>query len=180
MPSTREQEELIACLARRNAKLAKMYKSCLLVLFDEGNPSRFELAAHCMRELIRNSPLLINAEVLVTGDTMKSRLDEVRRTHRALTQEQVFDEDSSLAGIEAQVRAVIVAISRYLKWEADNRPQARIRTAAMLSGLSGPGQALPVDVSADEVARWMRADEYFKMVATTAMTLLIGMSLCVT
>ncbi len=32
-------------------------------------------------------------------------------------------------------------------------------------GLSGPGQALPVDISENEVAGWMEADSYFKMVA---------------
>jgi hypothetical protein len=165
MSASKQQEGLVGCLAGRNAKLARIYKTSLLVLFDEDNPSRFELAAHCMRELIRNSPLLINAERLVTGDTMKSRLDEIRRTYRTLTQGQGFADDSSLSGLEAQVRAVIVAISRYLKWESDYRPQARKRTAATLSGLSGPGQALPVDISGDEVAGWMRADEYFKMVA---------------
>ena len=52
MPASTQQEELVACLARRNAKLARIYKGGLIVLFDENNPSRFELMAHSMRELM--------------------------------------------------------------------------------------------------------------------------------
>jgi hypothetical protein len=35
----------------------------------------------------------------------------------------------------------------------------------MLGELSGPGHPLPVDVSDNQVARWMSADEYFKKIA---------------
>jgi hypothetical protein len=165
MPSTSEQEALIACLARKSSKLAKIYRGGLAVFLDEGNPLRFELAAHAMRELIEKSPLLINEEVVVTGDTMKNRLEGVRRAYQMLTQGHGFNEKSPVSGAEDQVRAVILELSRYFEWEADNRPQARQRTARMLAALSGPGQALPVDVSDNEVARWMEADGYFKMVA---------------
>lgn len=165
MPATTEQEALVACLARRNTKLAKIYRGGLAVLFDEANPCRFELAGHAMRELIEKSPLLINGGVVATGDGMKNRLDQVRRAYRVLTQGQGLTERSSLPGSEDQMRTVIVELSRYFEWEADNRPQARKRTAEMLAALSGPGQPLPVDISESEVARWMDADGYFKMVA---------------
>jgi hypothetical protein len=165
MPATSEQEGLVACLERRSSKLAAIYRGGLVVLFDEQNPCRFELAAHSMRELIEKSPLLIKGEVFATGDGMKTRLDQVRRAYHALTRGRVFDERSSLVGSEDPVQAVIVELARYFEWEADNRPQARKRTAEMLAALSGPGQALPVDVSDNEVARWMEADGYFKMVA---------------
>jgi len=165
MPATTEQEALVACLARRNSKLAKIYSGGLIVLFDEKNPCRFELAAHSMRELIEKSPLLINGEAWAPGDGMKNRLDQVRHAYEALARAQGFNESSSLAGSDDQVRTVILELSRYFEWEADNRPQARKRTAEMLAALSGPGQPLPVDVSVNEVARWMDADKYFKMVA---------------
>jgi hypothetical protein len=165
MPPTTEQDALIACLARKNAKLAKIYSGGLAVLFDEKNPLRFELAAHALRELIEKSPLLINGEVVATGDGMKNRLDLLRRAYQMLTKGQGFNEKSPLPGSEDQVRAVILELSRYFEWEADNRPQARQRTARTLGALSGPGQALPVDISDNEVTRWMEADGYFKMVA---------------
>ena len=38
-------------------------------------------------------------------------------------------------------------------------------TAQMLSDLSGPGPAVPIDIFNDIVARWLAADEYFKDVA---------------
>jgi len=165
MPSTTEQEALVACLARKHAKLAKIYSGGLAVFFDERNPLRFELAAHAMRELIEKISWLINGEAVASGDGMKNRLDQVRRAYQMLTQGQGFDEKSPLSGSEDQVRAVILELSRYFEWEADNRPQARKRTARMLSALSGPGQPLPVDISDNEVTRWMEAYGYFNMVA---------------
>lgn len=165
MPITSEQEALVACLTRRSAKLAKIYSGGLVVLFDENNRSRFELAAHSIRELIEKSPLLIHGGVVATGDGMKNRLDQVRRAYGVLTQGQGFNEKSSLSSSEDQVRTVILELSRYFEWETDNRPQASRRTAEMLSALSGPGQPLPVDISDNEVTRWMDADGYFKMVA---------------
>jgi hypothetical protein len=79
MPATSEQEALVACLARKDAKLAKIYSGGLAVFFDEGNPLRFELAAHAMRELIEKSPLLINEEVVATGDGMATHSCEFRK-----------------------------------------------------------------------------------------------------
>jgi hypothetical protein len=86
MPAKSEQEALVACLARKNAKLAKIHSGGLTVFLDEGNPLRFELAAHAMRELIEKSPLLISEEFVATGDGMKNRLDQVRRAYQMLTQ----------------------------------------------------------------------------------------------
>jgi hypothetical protein len=52
------------------------YKGGLLVLFDENNPARFELAPHSVRELIEKSSLLTNGEVWAYGDGMKNALPE--------------------------------------------------------------------------------------------------------
>jgi hypothetical protein len=165
MPCTTEQEALLACLVRREAKLAKIYSGGLVVFYDDANPCRFELTAHSMRELMEKCPLLIKGNVLPTGDGMKSRLEPVRQAYLTVTQDQPFNQNFSLVGMEGAVRAVFSELSKFFKWQADNRPQAERRTAETLAALSGPGQALPVDISESEVTRWMEADEYFKMVA---------------
>jgi hypothetical protein len=165
MPTTTEQEALVASLERRSTKLARIYRGGLVVLFDEQNPCRFELAAHSIRELMEKCPLLINGEVLSTGDGMKNRIAPVRQAYLLVTREQGFNETSPVKASEGAVRAVFVELGKFFKWEVANRPQAEKRTAEILTALSGPGQALPVDISDNEVARWMEADEYFKMVA---------------
>src|ERR1700688_4450039 len=93
MPASTQQEELVACLAGRNDKLARIYKGGLLVLFDENNPSRFELMAHSMRELIEKISLL-TGEDWEHGDAL-NQLVPVRRTYEALTQGQGFSESFS-------------------------------------------------------------------------------------
>jgi hypothetical protein len=164
MPASKQQEDLVACLARRNAKLARIYKGGLIVLLDENNPSRFELVAHSMRELIEKISLLTTGEDWAHGDGM-SQLVPVRRAYEALTQGQGFNERFSLENSKEQVVTLILKLSGYFEWEAVNRPQLRKRIAQTLSALSGPGQALPVDVSENEVERWIRAYKYFNMVA---------------
>jgi hypothetical protein len=163
MPASTQQEELVACLAGRNAKLARIYKGGLIVLFDENNPSRFELMAHSMRELIEKISLLIG-ENWEHGDAL-NQLVPVRGTYEALTQGQGFNERLSLENSKEQVISLIRELSKYFEWEAVNRPQLRKRIAQTLSALSGPGQALPVDVSENEVGLWIKAYKYFNMVA---------------
>lgn len=164
MPASTDQEKLVACLARRNAKLARIYKGGLIVLFDENNPSRFELVAHSMRELIEKISLLTTGGDWGHGDGL-NQLVPVRGTYEALTQGQGFNERLSLENSKEQVISLIRELSRYFEWEAVNRPQLRERIAQTLSALSGPGQALPVDVSENEVGLWIKAYKYFNMVA---------------
>ena len=164
MPASRQQEDLVACLASRNAKLARIYKGGLTVLFDENNPSRFELVAHSMRELIEKISLLTTGEDWTHGDGL-GQLVPVRRAYEALTQGQGFNEHFSLENSKEQVVTLILKLSGYFEWEAVSRPQLRKRIAQTLSALSGPGQALPIDVSDNEVERWIAAYKYFNMVA---------------
>jgi hypothetical protein len=164
MPASKQQEELVACLAGRNGKLARIYKGGLIVVFDEINPFRFELAAHSMRELIEKISLLTTGEDWAHGDGV-SQLVPVRRAYEALTQGQGFNERLSLENSTEQVLTLIRNLSGYFEWEAVNRPHLRKRIAQTLSALSGPGQALPVDVSKNEVERWLKAYRYFTMVA---------------
>jgi hypothetical protein len=164
MPASTQQEELVACLARKNPKLARIYKGGLIVLFDENNPSSLELVAHSMRELIEKISLLITGEDWAHGDGM-NQLVPVRRAYEALMQGQGFSEHLSLENSKEQLVTLIRKLSGYFEWEALNRPQLRKRIAQTLSALSGPGQSLPVDVSENEVDRWIKAYKYFNMVA---------------
>ena len=164
MPSTAEQEALVACLARRSEKLARIYGGCLRVLYDRDNPCRLPLTAHSMRELIDKSPILTGRQPAPQGDTVGNRIQPVKQAYLAI-KAQGFDENSPLDAAEGVVRQVLGALDRFFEWMEENRPQIEKKTAEMLSDLSGPGQALPVDVSNSEVARWMAAHEYFQKVA---------------
>jgi hypothetical protein len=163
MPPTTEQDALVVSLASRSAKLARIYQSGLLVFYDEKNPGRLQLTAHCMRELIEKIPLLTEGEALSTGDSMKARLHPVRNAYFTVTRGLKFD--ASVDASDATVQTLFVELEKFFEWETANRPQARRRTAETLAKLSGPGQMLPVDISEDEVGAWMEADGYFKRVA---------------
>ena len=79
MITTPDQDTLYACLLRRSAKLARIYQGGLVVLADENNPCRYELAAHSLRELIEKSPLLTNSQAFAGGDTIANRLAPIKQ-----------------------------------------------------------------------------------------------------
>lgn len=164
MPPTAEQEALVACLARRSEKLARIYGSCLPVLDDRENPGRLPLTAHSMRELIDKSPILTGRQPASQGDTVANRIQPLKQAYQAM-KAQGFDEHSPLDVAEPVLRRVLGELDRFFEWMEANRPQVEKRIAEMLSDLSGPGQPLPVDISDNEVARWMAANGYFKKIA---------------
>jgi hypothetical protein len=164
MPPTAEQNELIASLARRNERLAGIYNGGLRVFYQQDNPGRFPLTAHSMRELIEKCPILTGREPSPPGDGMKNRIGPVKEAHLAL-KGQGFNQSSPLDAVEGAVRKLLGVLNEFFEWMDENRPRVAKRTAQMLSDLSGPGQALPVDISNAEVARWLAADQYFKRIS---------------
>jgi hypothetical protein len=160
-----DQDALYTSLARRSEKLARIYRGGLLVLADERNPCRYELAAHCLRELIEKSPLLTSGQAFVTGDGMKNRLSQVRKAYSAVTRSQKIGTLTSLAAIEGLLRDLLSQLAKFFEWQDLNRPEAAKKTAQNLSALSGSGPPLPSDYFEAEVAGWMQADEYFKNVS---------------
>lgn len=165
MPSSREQEELIASLARRSEKLARIYSSGLFAFSQKENPGRLELTAHALRELMEKCSILTGREFTVRGDGMKNRIQPVKEAYSTLRKVHGFGETVSASSGDGAVRQLLVTLDRFFEWLETNRPEAEKRIAEMLSELSGPGQPLPVDISENEVARWMAADEYFKKVS---------------
>jgi hypothetical protein len=165
MPPSSEQEALVASLLRRSEKLARIYTSGLSVFSQQENPGRLELTAHAMRELMEKCPILTGREFTAQGDGMKNQIKPVKEAYSTLRKGLGFSEASSVSFPDGAVRQLLVALDRFFEWTEANRPEAKKRTAAVLSELSGPGQTLPVDISKNEVARWMTADEYFKKVS---------------
>ncbi|HEV2418033.1 MAG TPA: hypothetical protein VGX94_09520 [Terriglobia bacterium] len=160
-----DQDALCASLARRSEKLARIYRGGLIVLADDKNPCRYELAAHCLRELIEKSPTLISGQAFVTGDGMKNRLSPVRKAYSVVVRSPKFGAVTSFDAVEGLLRGLLSELAKFFEWQDQNRPEAAKRTAQNLSALSGSGPLLPSDYFEAEVAGWMQADEYFKNVA---------------
>jgi hypothetical protein len=164
MPRTAEQNELVASLARRSERLAGIYDAGLCVLYQEDNHGRLPLVAHSMRELIEKCPTLTGRQPATQGDTMGNRIQPVKQAYLRL-KSQGFTEALPLDAVEGAVREVLGRLDTFLEWAEENRPHVAKRTAQMLSDLSGPGPAVPIDIFNDIVARWLAADQYFKDVA---------------
>jgi hypothetical protein len=158
-----EQRVLIEQLKRKSTPIADMYYGGLRSLADEENPYRFHLAAHAFRELIAHCAQL-TVETVVYGDGMKSRLKPVKEAYQEWKRTSSLGADPT-ANVVGFSEDLMVALDSFFDWQESNRPEARKKTAMMLTQLSGAGPALPSDVVANEISGWMKADEYFKAVA---------------
>lgn len=159
----KEQGVLIEQLRRHSAEIADMYYGGLCSFADEKNPFRLPLAAHAFREVIAHCTLL-TGESVVFGDSMGSRIKPVREAFLAWKQTSAIAADSTatIVGMSDDLRD---ALEVFFDWQEQNRPEARKKTALMLTQLAGPAPALPSDVVAGEISAWMKVDEYFKLVA---------------
>jgi len=158
-----EQNALLEQLQRRSESLAAIYMGGLRVLADDENPSRYQLAAHAFRELVSNCSELTGTPT-VYGDGMKQRLAPVRDAYTAMKRasETLPDGNGDVVSLSVSLTS---ALDDFFRWETENRPAVRKKTAILLSQLSGAGPALPSDVVTDDISGWMRSDEYFKLVA---------------
>ena len=143
-------------LQRRSAPIADIYSGGLLVLVDETNPYRFQLAAHAFRELIAHCPSLTGGSV-VFGDNMKQRLVPVKKAFEGLRRLSTLTPDPTInpTGLSD---ALNEALEDFFEWNDTYQAENRRKTALLLSQLSGTGPALPSDVVADEISRWIDSD----------------------
>src|ERR1700694_3982715 len=123
MPPTSEQEALYANLARRSAKLARIYRGGLEVFADEKNPCRYELAAHSIRELMEKCPLLAGAAPFGSGDSMSNRLNKVKNAYTIVTRGQEIGNDVILDAGGSAALALLMELSTFFEWQDENRPK---------------------------------------------------------
>jgi hypothetical protein len=164
MPPTNEQLALRAILAQRNARLERIYGGFLTVYYQEDNPERFPLSAHCMRELLAKCPSLIGEEWFPQGVKMGTKLKPVIEANQAL-KKAGYTDGAALDAMAGQVRDLLNAVDEFLQWNEENRPKSDAKIARLLAGLSGPGQPIAVDVARAEVRKWKKANDYFNGVA---------------
>jgi hypothetical protein len=159
----KEQGLLIEQLKRRDPEISDIYYGGLCSFADEKNPFRLQLAAHAIREVIAHCARLTD-ESVVFGDSMGNRIKRVREAFFQWKNSNASATDSTgaILGMSEDLRE---ALEEFFEWQEQNRPEARKKTALMLTQLAGPAPALPSDVVADEISTWMKVDEYFKLVA---------------
>jgi hypothetical protein len=100
---------------------------------------------------------------VVFGDSTGSRLKPVREAFQAWKQTSAIAAGST-GYYRRHVGRFAERPREFLDWQEQNRPEARKKTALMLTQLPGPAPALPTEVVAGEISAWMKVDEYFKLV----------------
>jgi hypothetical protein len=158
----REQGVLIEQLQCRSPEIADMYCGGLCSFSDAKNPFRLPLAAHAFREVMKHCTGL-TGESVVFGDGMPNRIKPVREAFQAWKQMGTITAGSTtIVGLSEDLRH---ALETFFDWQKQNRPDARKKTALMLTQLAGPAPALPSDIVVGEISAWMEVFDYFNLVA---------------
>jgi hypothetical protein len=158
-----EQKILLDSFTRRNSSLGDIYFGGLRIYADETNPFRNQLAAHAFRELLDHLAMS-TGEVVVKGISLGTQLMPVRAAFNALrdASSSPVNPPKDPAALSQELNA---ELAKLFDWQDDYLPKRREQTAITLTGLAGPGPALPQDVVTQEVASWLDSKDYFNSVA---------------
>ena len=159
-----EQKQLYEKMCSRSEALGKIYWGGLVVLADQANPTRYQLAAHSFREMLAKCPELTGNPVIY-GEGMKQRLAPVRKAFACLKKVKPFTSETETTDDMESMLSLVDSLDQFFAWETANRPTARKQLGIVLAQLAGAGPALPSDIVEEDISGWMNSDEYFKLVA---------------
>ena len=71
------QRALLKALETKDKALGSMYYGALKVMNDNGNPDRFALAAHSIRELMEKLPYYLELRLKATKETLKEKVRQL-------------------------------------------------------------------------------------------------------
>jgi hypothetical protein len=139
-------------LSERDQTAEALYIGALRVLADAGNPDRMALAAHGLRELIRDLPRYFNLPVLV-----RARMgDKVNALHGA------WDKARPTLQLDQPLPpALWRKLEAFFEWYESERPTHRQKTAELLLGLDPAARPLPKPIAQLRADEWLACQDFF-------------------
>jgi hypothetical protein len=139
-------------LQQRAATAAAMYVGALQVLADDGNPDRLALAAHGIRELIKELPAYFNLPVPIRG-AMGNRVTALHQAWKKARPN--MHPEKPLPG------ALWAKLEGFFGWFEAELPTWKQRTTELLRGLDPAGRPLPAPIEKLRVEEWLLCNEFF-------------------
>jgi hypothetical protein len=162
---TGRQQLIHGSLVQKSQEMADLYESALRVCWDEGNPGRFVLAAHSIREMTGNLPKVLDLPVLGETGRLGDQVDTLERAWDGASKSGCHQEGKWTGDIDEPLRNLLQGISRLFEWRKDNRPRRSLVAAKMFRGTDPSGLPLPETLEQKRAKSWLNLHDYFVRVA---------------
>jgi hypothetical protein len=162
---TGHQQLIHDSLAQMSLEMADLYEAALRVCWDEGNPSRFVLAAHSIREMTGNLPKVLDLPVLGETGRLGDQVDGLEKVWDGATKSGCHQQGRWSGGIDEPLRNLLQKIPELFEWRKKNRPRRRLVAARMFRGTDPAGLPLPETLEQKRVKSYLDLHDYFVGVA---------------
>jgi hypothetical protein len=161
----RHQQLIYVSLTQKSQEMADLYEAALRVCLDEGNPSRFVLAAHSIREMTGNLPKVLDLPVLNEAGRLGDQVDALEKVWDGATKSGCHHQGKWKGDIDEALRNLLQKIPELFEWRKKNRPKRRLVAAKMFRGTDPTGLPLPETLEQKRVKSYLDVHDYFVGVA---------------
>jgi hypothetical protein len=161
-----QQLALYNALLRKHEVLAQIYYGAIKVLTDTGNPDRFALAAHDMRELMEKLPNYIDVEIKAHNKKLGDKIQPLKEQwHGTCSKTACFDGLTWSGEIDRPLASQLKKLVLFFKWHDENFPKRKEEVTTVLRKLDISGRSLPPNLEKLNVEIWGQIRNYFQGVA---------------
>lgn len=146
-------------LQGKGSLMAQMYLGAIIVKQQVGNPDRFPLAAHGLRELMEKIPRYLDVPV-AQGGGMTDRVTTVSAKWRATSKHKEGTNNYS-----KKLREFIVVVEEFVSWFERQHSSRRERAGHLLDRLDQRKVKLPGPIKDAHASEWNSCHKFFEEVS---------------
>jgi hypothetical protein len=162
---TGHQQLIHVSLAQKSQEMAYLYETAVRVCWDEGNPGRFMLAAHSIREMTGSLPKVLDLPVLGETGRLGDQVDALQKVWDGATKSGSHQQGKWTGDIDGPLRILLQKISELFEWRKQNRPKRRLVAVKMFRGTDPAGLPLPETLEQKRAKSYLDLHDYFVGVA---------------
>jgi len=152
---TRQQRNVHDVLGVRGASYGQVYLGAVMVLAQRGNPDRYALAAHGLREVAEMLERDFGVSVRTQGESMGGKANDLDDAYaRAEDTVALAIEASVPTTVDRRLRLLLRRLVEFIEWNREFAPRRRIRARRAVRTMAVTG-ALPtpqhVETHVDEL-----------------------------
>jgi hypothetical protein len=154
---TRQQRAVHDVLGVRGDGYGQTYLGAVMVLGHAGNPDRYALAAHGLREVAEMLQRDFGVAVRIAGESMRAKANELDDAYaRAEDSVKQAIESNPPATVDRRLRLLLRRLVEFVEWNREFAPRRRVRATRAVRIMAVPG-ALPssqhAETHVDELIR---------------------------
>jgi hypothetical protein len=156
---------VIDALARVNSEVAEWYRGAVIVLAGDGNPERFQQAAHSLREVM-NAVGRLAGLPQATEERLGDRFAQmVKAWERGQRLSTCYADGVWRGEIDEPARSALVAVEQVIAWNVESRRTRRDVFLDAARKLDGSDRRLPEVAETAMWREWDRLKSYFNGVS---------------